>query len=118
MKFLASLLPFLLVASIVCAQKQNYKVSVIAFYNLENFYDTIDNPIVNDDEFTPKGDKNYNSKIYLSKVEHLATVISQLGTEMNPDGPAILGVAEIENDTVLNDLIHNPLISARNYKYV
>jgi len=100
------------------AQKQQYKVAVVAFYNLENFYDTIDNPIVNDDEFTPKGDKNYNSKIYVDKVTHLATVISQIGADVNPDGPALLGVAEIENDTVLNDLIANSAIKARGYHYV
>ena len=100
------------------AQQQQYKSAVIAFYNLENFFDTVDNPLINDDDFTPKGEKNYNSTIYWSKVQHLATVISQMGTDINPDGPAILGVAEIENDTVLNDLIKNPLISSRNYKYV
>ncbi|NNV55605.1 endonuclease/exonuclease/phosphatase family protein [Limnovirga soli] len=100
------------------AQKQQYKVAIVAFYNLENFYDTIDNPIVNDDEFTPLGDKNYNSKIYSSKIQHLASVIAQIGTEVNPDGPALLGVAEIENDTVLNDLIANPQIKNRNYHYV
>ena len=77
------------------AQKQNYKTAVVAFYNLENFYDTVDNPIVNDNEFTPKGEKNYNSSIYFSKVQHLATVISQIGTDINPDGPALLGAAEI-----------------------
>jgi len=100
------------------AQKQNYKTAVVAFYNLENFYDTVDNPIVNDNEFTPKGEKNYNSSIYFSKVQHLATVISQMGTDINPDGPALLGAAEIENDTVLNDLVHNPLISNRHYSFV
>lgn len=100
------------------AQKQDYKTAVIAFYNLENLFDTIDNPIISDDEFTPKGEKNYNSTIYNSKLQHLATVISQLGTDMNPDGPAILGIAEIENDTVLNDLIKQPLISGRHYQYV
>ncbi len=100
------------------AQKQQYKVAIVAFYNLENFYDTIDNPILNDDEFTPKGDKNYSSNIYLDKVKHLATVIAQLGADVNPDGPALLGVAEIENDTVLNDLIADPLIKSRGYHYV
>ncbi|MDI9364680.1 MAG: endonuclease/exonuclease/phosphatase family protein [Flavobacterium sp.] len=99
-------------------QKNMYKVALIAFYNCENFYDTTDNLLVNDDEFTPKGPRNYNSKIYWSKVEKLATVISQLGTDVSPDGPAILGVAEIENDTVLNDLIHHPLLKNRNYKFV
>lgn len=100
------------------AQKQQYKVAIVAFYNLENFYDTIDNPIVIDDEFTPLGDKNYNSEIYYSKIQHMASVIAQIGTEVNPDGPALLGVAEIENDTVLNDLLANPQIKSRNYHYV
>lgn len=100
------------------SQKQQYKVAVIAFYNLENFYDTTDNPVVNDQEFTPKGEKNYNSSIYWNKVEHLATVLSQIGTDVNPDGPALIGVAEIENDTVLNDLVNHPLLKNRGYKFV
>ncbi len=106
--------PFVVIAQ----QKSNYKVAIIAFYNCENFYDTTDNPLVNDDEFTPNGPRNYNSKIYWNKVEKLATVISQIGTDISPDGPAMLGVAEIENDTVLNDLIHHPLLKSRNYKFV
>jgi endonuclease/exonuclease/phosphatase family metal-dependent hydrolase len=106
--------------SYVCsfAQKQQYKSAIVAFYNLENFYDTVDNPNINDEEFLPNGPKNYNSKVYWTKVEHLATVISQIGTDINPDGPALLGVAEIENDTVLNDLIHHPLLKLRNYSFV
>ena len=118
MRAVAIFLVILFTCHSLHAQQQQYKSVVIAFYNLENFFDTVDNPLINDDDFTPKGEKNYNSTIYWSKVQHLATVISQMGTDINPDGPAILGVAEIENDTVLNDLIKNPLISSRNYKYV
>ena len=114
--------PLLLIASACClhtlAQKQQYKPAVVAFYNLENFYDTTDNPNINDEDFLPNGAKNYNSKIYHTKVEHLATVVSQIGTDINPDGAAFIGVAEIENDTVLNDLIHHPLLVNRNYKIV
>jgi hypothetical protein len=51
-------------------RNNNTRLQSIAFYNLENFYDTVDNPIVNDDDFTPKGAKNYNGKIYRDKVEH------------------------------------------------
>src|SRR4051794_28849607 len=113
------ILVFLLTAFCkLCLAQQQYKTAIIAFYNCENFYDTTDNPVVNDEEFTPHGDKNYNSKIYWDKVEHLATVLSQIGTDINPDGPAIIGVAEIENDTVLNDLVHHPLLKNRNYKIV
>ncbi len=108
----------LFVAATSFAQKQQYKSAIVAFYNLENFYDTINNPNINDDDFLPNGAKNYNSKIYLTKVEHLATVISQIGTDVNSDGIALIGVAEIENDTVLNDLIHHPLLKHRNYNFV
>ncbi|TCZ70565.1 endonuclease/exonuclease/phosphatase family protein [Flaviaesturariibacter aridisoli] len=98
--------------------KQTYKVAVIAFYNLENFYDTTDNPIVDDQEFLPSGARNYNTKIYMDKVGKLATVLSEIGTEVSPDGPAIIGVAEIENDTVLHDLVNHPKLKARGYQIV
>lgn len=100
------------------AQKGQYKVAVIGFYNLENFYDTVNNPVVNDEEFLPSGPRNYNSAIYWDKVGKLASVIAQIGTDMNPDGPAVLGVAEIENDTVLNDLTHHALLQKRGYRIV
>ncbi|GMV78755.1 MAG: endonuclease [Chitinophagaceae bacterium] len=105
------------------AQQKSYKISIIAFYNLENFYDTINDPHVNDEEFTPAGVRNYNNQIYLDKVEKLATVISKIGTDekpesASPDGAAILGVAEIENENVLKDLVNNPLLKKRNYQIV
>jgi predicted extracellular nuclease len=100
------------------SQKKSFKAAVISFYNLENLYDTVDNPITNDEEFLPQGVRNYNTAIYTDKLKNLATVISQIGTEINPDGPAILGVAEVENDTVLKDLVRHKLIEKRNYKIV
>ncbi len=100
------------------SQKKEFKPIIISFYNLENFYDTVNNPSVNDEEFLPTGPRNYNTAIYMDKISKLATVISEIGTEINPDGPAILGVAEVENDTVLNDLVHNKLIEKRGYKIV
>lgn len=115
------LLPFLFVlGTTVFGQtaKQQFKVAVVGFYNLENLYDTVDNPVVNDEEFLPNGPRNYKSAIYQDKLTKLATVISQMGTEVNPDGLAVLGVAEIENDTVLNDLVRHPLLVKRGYKIV
>lgn len=104
------------------AQKQNYKVAIAAFYNLENFYDTLDDPKVDDEEFLPTGSRNYNGTIYLNKVGKLASVLSRLGTDDEkipcPDGPAFIGVAEIENDNVLNDLVNHPLLKDRNYQIV
>jgi len=98
--------------------KQNFKVVIVAFYNCENFYDTVHNPMIKDLEFTPTGDRKYKSAIYMDKVNKLATVISQIGTDISKDGPAIIGLAEVENDTVLNDLIHNKNLLNRHYKIV
>lgn len=100
------------------AQKKQYRPAIIAFYNLENLYDTVNNPLVNDEEFLPQGERNYNTSIYLDKLGKLSTVISQIGTEFNPDGPVLLGVSEIENDTVLKDLIRQPLLASRHYQIV
>lgn len=99
-------------------EKAQFKVAVISFYNLENFYDTVNNPLVNDEEFLPNGPRSYNSKVYLDKVSKLATVLSGIGTEVNPDGAAIFGVAEIENDTVLHDLVNHELLRKRHYGIV
>src|SRR5687768_11779063 len=105
-RLLACLVTVIIFCNALTAQTQKYKVSLLGFYNLENLYDTVDNPNVNDEEFLPNSERQYNSRIYLDKLEHLSDAISQIGTDINPDGLALLGVSEIENDTVLNDLIN------------
>ncbi len=102
----------------VVSQTNHYQACIIAFYNLENYYDTIDNPIVNDDDFTPAGIKKYSGTIYKDKINKLASVLSIMGTDIVPDGPALLGVAEIENDTVLNDLARHPSLQKRHYRII
>jgi hypothetical protein len=100
------------------AQPQKYRVSLVGFYNLENFYDTLNNPQVDDEEFLPNSERHYNSRIYFDKIDRLSAVVSQMGTDINPDGLALLGVAEIENDTVLNDLLNHPSLKQRKLKIV
>lgn len=97
---------------------QKYNPAVIAFYNLENLFDTIDDPFKNDDDFTPAGSYNYNSYIYTDKLGKLSDVLSQIGTEANPDGFAFIGLAEIENRKVLEDLVAQPKLKDRNLKIV
>jgi hypothetical protein len=88
------LLPAQLLFSQSNGQKEQYKVSCVAFYNLENLFDTLPGP--NDTEFTPEGDNRYTSARYWHKIERLSDVISQVGGELFPGGPAIIGVSEIE----------------------
>jgi predicted extracellular nuclease len=98
--------------------KDEYAVAAIGFYNLENLFDTLDSPNTFDEDFLPSGRLLWDSKKYISKQSNMAKVVSQLGTELSPDGLAILGVAEIENRKVLEDLAAQPELKARNYQIV
>ena len=62
--------------SLQAQQKKNYQLGIIAFYNLENLFDTINQPDVNDEEFTPTGSNNYTAKVYLDKLGKLSDVLS------------------------------------------
>lgn len=101
--------------------KKEYMVTAVGFYNLENLFDTLVDPDVNkilQDDFTPKGTKRWTSKLYWEKQARMAKVISELGTEITPDGVAILGVAEVENKDVLDDLVKQDALKNRKYKVV
>lgn len=81
------------------------RVYGVAFYNLENLFDTINNNGKYDLEFSPKGSRQWDGKKYWSKINNLAHAISNFTTPTTPMGPAIIGVSEIENKTVLDDLV-------------
>lgn len=100
------------------SDKTQYKVACVGFYNLENLFDTEDDTTINDSEFLPGGTKNYTKEVYRDKLKNLSTVISQLGIEETADGVAVLGVAEVENRKVLEDLALQPKLKARNFKIV
>lgn len=99
-------------------KEKQYKVVNIAFYNLENLFDTLDTPGVNDTEYTPEGLNKWNTKKYYEKLENLSVVISKIGTDVTPHGPAIIGVSENENRAVLEDLVKQEAIAERNYHIV
>ncbi len=90
----------------------------VAFYNLENLFDTINNNGKYDKEFSPEGSNRWDGKKYWSKIRNLGYSISQMTTRTTPDGPAIIGVSEIENITVLQDLVKDSQIAGRDYKIV
>ena len=91
------------------AQEKKFKVNTIAFYNTENFYDTLNDPNTRDDEWV------YSSKYYSQKVHNIARVISQIGNSENTNSPAVIGLAEIENRRVLEDLVKDPQIIDKDY---
>lgn len=77
----------------------------VAFYNLENLFDTINNNGKYDIEFSPEGKNNWDGHKYRSKIKNLSYAISQMTTTATPMGPAVIGCSEIENVTVLQDLV-------------
>jgi hypothetical protein len=93
------------------AQNKPLNAYVIGFYNLENLFDTIDDPIKNDAQFLPDGDYAWGTMKYTNKLQKMAYAISQM-----PKNLAILGVSEIENINVLEDLVKEPAISNRKLK--
>ena len=98
---------FIFFASAIFAQEaKEYKVATIAFYNIENVFDTINDPdIFLNHEFTPDADKHWNTEKYFSKMDRIAGVINGIGAEVTGSAPAIFGVSEIENKSVLEDLV-------------
>jgi len=100
------------------AQQKKFIVHTVAFYNLENLFDTI-NQANNDEEWLPKGAQNWTSKKYKQKINNMARVISEIGTGENPNNsPTIIGVSEIENRGVLEDLTKDPKLIGKDYGVV
>ncbi len=100
----------------VHAQKTNKSYCAVAFYNVENLFDTENEPNKEDDDFTPNGAYHYTNEIYRKKLHNIASVLQ--GLALNNNGPSIIGLAEVENNKVIKDLCAEPLISKRNYKFV
>ncbi|MBI3135613.1 MAG: endonuclease/exonuclease/phosphatase family protein [Bacteroidetes bacterium] len=110
---------FFIVQSFVFSQeKVNYKIACVGFYNLENLFDIDDDPLTNDAEYLPDGANKWDSVKYANKLLNMSTVIADIATEISPDGLAVLGVAEIENRKVLEDLVAMPLLAKRGYQIV
>ena len=97
------------------AQKEPVSV---AFYNLENLFDTVDSPMSGDFGWTPGGGKAWDTERYQRKLNHLAYVIEKLDADDKQAGPDILGFCEVENRTVVKDLINTSPIDHAGYEIV
>lgn len=84
----------------------------IAFYNVENLFDTLDNPAINDEDFLPSGSMQWNAERYATKLQRIEQVVEALGF------PLALGLCEVENRAVLEDILKQPKIKNQNYGIV
>lgn len=87
----------------------------IMYYNVENLFDTIDDPRFHDDEFTPHAEKQWNTQRYRAKQRQLASVIEAIG---QGELPWIIGLEEVENDRVLRDLVAEPALAPAAYAII
>lgn len=128
---LTAILPVLIaLLSMSPAPKARQVVVPIAFYNLENLFDTIHDVVwvekngqqvkvdKNDYEYLPDGSNHWNTMKYTSKLKNMSYALSQLAIDVQPNGPAIIGVSEVENRRVLEDLVSQPDLAKRGYKII
>lgn len=105
------LLALLLAGDFSFAQKRT--VGAIAFYNVENLFDTVDDAEKKDEEYTPTGKNKWDAKKYESKQANIAKVLSKMA-----NGADIIGLSEVENAFVLTELVARPELKKFNYQIV
>jgi hypothetical protein len=122
MKKLHVLIVFLGVLGLSCGlslQKPERKIKLlpysgrsIVFYNVENLFDTIDQPEVMDEEFLPNGKMKWNSQRYQLKLNHIAEAVT-LNLKENP---VLIGFVEVENGNVVMDVAHTGRLATTKYQ--
>ena len=122
MKNLFSTLLLILAIGVLPASAQKKVLYGVGFYNVENLFDTQHDPGKNDHEFLPTGSYQWTEQKYAAKLHNIAQVLSELCTEFgnkkNPAGAAVIGLSEVENGRALDDLLREPALAARGYRYV
>lgn len=97
-------------------KKKNYYS--FAFYNLENLFDTKDDPTKLDDDFTAGSKRRWNQKRFDKKIHKLGNIIRQIGYQDIRHPPVLIGVAEVENAFVLRKLIGSKYLKDKGYDLV
>ena len=99
--------------------QQKLAVYAGGFYNLENLFDTEDDPDnPGDDEFLPDGPYQWTPGKYQKKLSNMANTIYRLGRDICPAGVAFLAISEVENRRVVEDLVKTEPLAAMNYQFV
>lgn len=89
----------------------------VVFYNLENFFDTVDDPKTQDDEFTPRGAKQWTAERYAQKRANIECVLADIAAT-DGEFPTVIGLAEVENRGVVEDLAATRRLAPAGYEIV
>lgn len=96
-----------------------FEQHTVAFYNVENLFDVIDDPhVILDEDFTEFGRQNWTRNRYEKKLLKISEAISKIGFEATGKLPAVVGLAEVENKKVLKDLIQQPKLEKAYYDFI
>lgn len=112
---IVSFFTLLLLSFSVQAQKKTYQLRTVAFYNVENLFDTQNDSLVFDDDRTPEGKDQWTLERYHKKIEHISKVLSEIGNDISGTSPDIIGLCEVENKAVIEDLVRHKNLQAKNY---
>lgn len=103
----------------VSAQEKKYGLYAVGFYNQENLFDTIHDEGKNDFEYLPDGKMKWNGMKYFAKLKNMSSVLAEMGTDRLPNvGASVIGLSEVENSRVLEDLVNQPSLKERDMKYI
>lgn len=91
-----------IIASITVTCQQQNDTLYLAFWNTQNLFDTVDDPKINDEDFLPNGEMQWNEERLDKKKYNLARIIRMMNEERGPD---ILGICEVENQGVLESMV-------------
>lgn len=95
--------------------KRQFKVHTIAFYNVENLFDTINDPNKFDEASPIMELKSGREEVYVKKVQNMAYAISKIGADISKNTPVVIGLSEVENRSVIEDLANDPALVSKNY---
>ncbi|MBQ0768399.1 MAG: endonuclease [Bizionia sp.] len=98
--------------------KSKLKKYTVAFYNIENLFDIYNDKVTRDNDLLPNATRRWTVKRYQNKIRKLSFAISNIGKEETDMPPAIIGLAEVENEAVLNDLVSFTHLEDYNYKFI
>lgn len=93
-------------------------IYTVAFYNLENLFDTKDDPNTLDRDFLPWGKKSWTEDKYEKKIYKLGKAISRIARNKTEKPPVLVGIAEVENEAVIRDLVESKHLKDANYNFV
>jgi len=103
---------FLFYGGCICAQNESLlKPGRIIFYNVENLFDTIKDPVKHDEEFLPSAKIKWDTRKYQVKLDHISKVIAAM---LDSVQPIAIGLSEVENRKVVEDLISQPALQKFN----